>query len=365
MKFAIRNLLFCSHLILGVSGAATASPWADVQRFLKERVVDGEPGFAVLVASKGNPKFSMASGLANVDSEEPITLDTPFYVASVGKAITATATMSLVESGALSLEDTVGQHLQWAPEYLRPVTLHQLLTHTAGVRDYPDELAGYTECLSNEHIKFWLLGQRILDFEPGTAFSYSNSGFVLLAEIVEAAAGKGFEDVIAERVFGPAGMKRSAVVGARFNIPSGSALGYSRNENEGWRSNGYDQCTEGPGGVYASANDLLAFDRALTENRLLSRETKSSMFTPASIDDGSLTPFSPGWISGTVTRGPLKGQEARQVLGNLNGFAAAFRRFPAPDVTIIWLSNRGEPLFDAGIEDAAAAAGLFERPRPE
>jgi CubicO group peptidase (beta-lactamase class C family) len=341
---------------------AATSPWARVDDYLHNHARDGEPGFVVLVAAHRKPVYAQSVGVTRIEHGQALTVDTPFNIASVAKVLTATAVMSLVQDGTLDLNHTVGDYLSDAPGYLKPVTLERLLTHTGGVPDYPDSLAGEFTCMDNDDVLHWLAKKDGLEFEPGTDVAYSNAAFVLLARIVAATTGKPFKEVLVERVIRPAGMKHTRVVDRRDEWPQDRAVGYARRKNDVWETADYDQCTLGPGGVFASASDLLAFDQALRSGRLLDDGTRARMFEPGRLANGEIVAYAHGWIAGMIRRGPLKGLDVTQMLGNLNGYIDAFRRFTHDEVTVIWLSNRGEPLYDAGIEDAAIAAGLLHPP---
>ncbi|MDX1570875.1 MAG: serine hydrolase domain-containing protein [Xanthomonadales bacterium] len=344
-------------LVLFVPSQLLAQDWESLRDSLAKRVEAGDPGFAVLVLERGQTVFAASHGMADLEAGRAITGETPFYIASLGKTLTALAIMQLAEAGKLQLDQRISSFVPELPSWLAPVRIDRALTHTSGMPDYPEELAGETSCLDNDDVIEWLKAPR----EPpsgGKKTVYSNAAYVLLAEVVEVASGLSYPDYLHQRIFEPAAMRTARVVRSPAERPAEAAIGYRRGE-EGWAVDDYQQCTLGPGGLYASVADLAAFDRALREGRLLGPEAMSRLYTPATLADGSSTAFSPGWISGEIRAGELVGLEVRQAFGNLAGFHAALRRFVNPAVTIIWLSNRGEALFDAGIETAAIEAGLL------
>jgi|GEM_PF-1286629 len=351
-------------LLFSVSAPASAGDWDGVEAYLQAHSGEARPGFVVLVASGGETVFTRSVGETAPGSGVALGVDTPFYIASLAKPLTAIAVMELVAEGRLSLDGSVGTYLPGAPGYLKPVTIHQLLTHTGGVPDYGDDFAASHDCLDNDDVLGWLGSRDELLFEPGTEVAYSNAAYVLLARIVSTVTGKPFDEVLEERVLEPAGMAHASIARADGPMPEGRAVGYARDDDGKWVKADYDRCTLGPGGVFASASDLLALDRALRDGRLLDENARAAMFEPATLAGGEPAAFGSGWISGTINRGPLKGLDVTQALGNLNGYGAAMRRFTKDRVTVIWLSNSGQPLFDAGIEDAAVKAGLLHPPAP-
>jgi len=250
----------------------------------------------VAVARDGKILYSRATGIADERTKAPITLDTRFTLASLGKMFTAVAIGQLLDRGKLALTDTVAKFLPDFPNRdARRVTIEQLLAHTSGLGSYWNEryetqreglytLADYVPLFADEP----------LGFTPGARFGYSNAGYIVLGRIVETVSGMSFEDYLKRNVFEKAGMPNTGYYDRLGQTPNG-AIGYSRGEKGELRDNLGTRELRGSsaGGGYSTAGDLAAFLHALLENRLLSQRTRE-LFTSAH-SDGPFGPKSYGY----------------------------------------------------------------------
>jgi CubicO group peptidase (beta-lactamase class C family) len=243
---------------------------------------------AVLVARQGDPIFERAYGEASKSYGIPNALDTKFNLGSMNKMFTAVAVAQLVERGILSWDDPVGKWL--GPDWVRPevgekATIRHLLTHTSGLGSFfTDEFMRSSRALYRD-LDGWrpIVSQDSLAFEPGTDWSYSNTGFLLLGVIVEKASGQSYYDYVREHVYEPAGMTGTDAFEADAVVPN-LAQGYERTETDGaviYRSNILEHTARGgpAGGGYSTAPDLLAFARALADGRLVRPETAALITT--------------------------------------------------------------------------------------
>jgi D-alanyl-D-alanine carboxypeptidase len=230
----------------------------------------------VLVATGGRAVFEKAYGQADRQKRLPITPAMRFNVGSIGKIFTKTAIAQLIAQGKLALTDTIGTLL---PDYpnaeAKPATVDQLLNHQAGITDFfgaDFAKTPKTQFRSNaDYYRF--VASKPLDFPPGTRTQYCNGCYVVLGAIIERVTGVRYEDYIAERVFKAAGM-----AGAGFlqwdRFPPNVAIGYTRESSKGAgalvsNEEMHGVAGSGAGGAYATAADLLAFDNALRERRLV------------------------------------------------------------------------------------------------
>jgi CubicO group peptidase (beta-lactamase class C family) len=230
----------------------------------------------VLLAKDGARVFAKAYGQANRETARSVTAGTRFNVGSIGKIFTKTAIAQLIAQGKLKKTDTIGQLL---PDYPNPqaqfVTVDQLLEHQAGIADFfgPQFAAlPKTQFRSNADYYRFVAPQALL-FTPGTKRQYCNGCYVVLGAIIERLAGVPYEDYVSTQVFGPAGMNGAGFFQAD-RLPTEAAMGYTRRSPKapGTLTTNLDthgMAGSGAGGVYASAADLLAFDNALREGRLL------------------------------------------------------------------------------------------------
>jgi CubicO group peptidase (beta-lactamase class C family) len=241
----------------------------------------------VLLARNGKPFFTKAVGIANRDCGMPVRLDTKFNTGSMFKMLTAVAVVQLAEAGKLSFDDKIGKYLDtnWlAQPILDKVTIHQLLTHTSGLGSYFNETYDRSSRLLFRKVadyKMLVVGDT-LEFEPGTQWSYSNTGFLLLGAIIEKASGEDYFDYIRAHVTGPAGMKNTDCYELDL-VNENLAVGYEKEKGPNgtiYRNNIFQHVLRGgpAGGGFTTVEDLLAFDVALRSGKLVSKESLDKLW---------------------------------------------------------------------------------------
>jgi CubicO group peptidase (beta-lactamase class C family) len=308
---------------------------------IRERVImefdAGRFSGAVLVARGDELIHAQAVGMADRESGRANALDTPINLGSINKMFTAIAIAQLQAAGKLDWHDTVGRHLPDFPNVTirDQVTIHQLLTHTSGVGSYWNEAYDARRHEIDSHHDFLetFVGQPLL-FEPGQGIEYSNGGPVVLALVIEALSGSDYYTYVREHIYQPAGMKNADHY-RRDDLEPGFALGYVRTDEGLWQDNREDLGVRGSaaGGGYASALDLHAFSRALTDERLLTRAQLEVLWEvhiqPGPIGYGYL--FSIGSTS-----------ERRWVghNGGAPGISTEFLHYPDDGLVIIVLANQ-------------------------
>ncbi|MCG6949622.1 MAG: beta-lactamase family protein [Acidobacteria bacterium] len=306
------------------------------------------PGVLVAVASKGRMIHLKPYGMANVELSVPVSETTVFEIGSISKQFVSSAAMMLVEEGRLGLDDQIHAHLPFLPGEWRGVTVRQLMTHTSGIPDY-EEIATYDiygfRLTPEEVIR--IAHSRPMDFEPGTAWNYSNTGYFLLSMIVEGVEGKPLGEVLEDRIFEPVGMTRTRMADPETIIPD-RAAGYWVDKSGELinRRPTETSSTLGAGGLLSTASDLAKWDAALYGENVLSNESKRQMWTGAVLLDGNDTKYGFGW---DVT--PYRELTRQQHGGMVAGFVARFSRFPDQEAVFIVLMNRYEvttfPIFKA------------------
>lgn len=247
---------------------------AALRKTLEKDAAAGRFAGAVLVSKRGKPIFAEAYGLADRERKTPDTLKTRFRIGSMNKMFTAVATLQLVQSGKLGLNDPLGKYLTDYPnkDIAAKVTIHELLTHTGGTGDIfgPDFDAHRLELRTlQDYVK--LYGNRAPDFEPGSKWVYSNYGFLLLGVIIEKVSGQSYYDYVREHIYTPAGMAASGSEPEDQPVPDRS-IGYTAMGGKGdWRPNTDTLPYRGTsaGGGYSTVEDLAKFANALQENKLL------------------------------------------------------------------------------------------------
>ena len=302
---------------------------------------------SALVAEKGNVILKKGYGMANMEWQIPNTPDTKFRLGSITKQFTSMVIMQLASEGKISLDQKITTYL---PDYRKDtgdkITVRNLLSHTSGIPSYTS-LPGFFENQSRDpyavadFVKKYTSGD--LEFEPGSKFSYDNSGYFLLGAIIERVTGKTYEDALRERIFDPLGMRDSGYDRSARVIPK-RAAGYVL------ATNGYENAPYldmsipyAAGSLYSTVEDLYKWDRALYTDKLLPANLKKTMFTPVLHD------YAFGWSISTMklddgkTEVPTIGHG-----GGINGFNTVIIRMPETRDLVVLLDNtsRGDKLDD-------------------
>lgn len=232
---------------------------------------------SVFVRDADGVVLSRGYGWADRRPQRAIDDSTAFYVASVAKAVTAAAVLRLVAEGRLSLQDSLSRFIPGVPDDKRAITVDQLLTHTAGLQLYHDQ--GTDELTLDQALSRIL--EAPLERPPGTAYSYSNSGYTLLARIVEVASADDFREFVRRAVLVPAGMSMTGWQGDTIWGPGQVAHGFSEGRD---RSSPNDIAATwtilGAGGMISTPSDLSSFCRALFDGDLLPASLRDEMWTP-------------------------------------------------------------------------------------
>ena len=331
-------------------GSPKRLPFVDT--LARATVADSAPGMAILVVRDGEVLHAAGYGRADLATRARITQDTPFNLASLSKQFTAFAIMRLVQRGALSYDDTLSRFVPELGDAARRVTIRQLLTHSSGVPDYYPFLRDWSRLgrVDNALVRDTLRG-KALEFTPGTATKYSNSGYVLLASVIEKVTKRPFRDAMADLVFEPSGMRSTLALDGATPFPRDRAVGYDTIgnrfriadygvfENANGQRGYADLRTVGAGGVYSTLRDLAAWTRTLDGGALLPGATLAEAFRaqmPASDARGidTVAGYGYGWI---VSR--RNGAEVAWHDGGMAGFRNLVVRVPASRVTVFVLSN--------------------------
>jgi len=294
------------------------------------------PGASVLVLRDGEPIVRAGYGLANVETHTPATPTTNYRLASVTKQFTAASILLLAEDGRLKLDDTARKWLPSLPKAAEPVTIRHLLTHTSGLIDYEDVIPDtFKPQLHDADVLRLLESQDRTYFKPGSSYRYSNSGYALLALIVERSSGKTFAAFLRERIFQPLGMTNTVAYEDGISTVTNRAFGYTQEQGR-WGRTDQSQTSAvlGDGGIYSSIDDLAKWDAALYDGRLLRPSSLKAAFTPATRTDDPEVEYGLGWrITG----------ETLWHSGETVGFRNVIVRYPKRHLTVIVLTNRNEP----------------------
>jgi CubicO group peptidase (beta-lactamase class C family) len=294
------------------------------------------PGAAVLVLRDGQPVVRAGYGLADLEAGAPATPQTNYQLASVTKQFTAASILLLAEDGRLTLDDRGLQWLPSLPKAAEAVTIRHLLTHTSGLIDYEDVIPTDSAAqLRDADVLRLLESQDRTYFSAGTGYRYSNSGYALLALIVQRASGKAFATFLRERIFQPLAMFNTVAYAEGISTVHNRAFGYTEEAGR-WNRTDQDQTSAvlGDGGIYSSIDDLAKWDAALYDGRLLQPSSLRAAFTPATHTDDPEIEYGYGWrITG----------ETLWHSGESVGFRNVIVRYPKRHATVVVLTNRNDP----------------------
>lgn len=319
--------------------AAQSNPSSKVDSLMATFFLERGPGAAVAVILDGRVVHQKSYGLADVERSLPIASATTFDIGSVSKQFTAMAIMMLAESGTLSYEDPLTKFFPNFATHGAKITVRHLLNHTSGLPDYRSLFernpAGIGAEPSSQEIIALLARAGALRFVPGERYEYSNSGYVVLAQIVEKAAGLSFPQFLKSTVFEPLGMG-STIVSDQIMAPAVMrAISYEP-ANGTFRNADYSPLNRiyGGGNVNSSLDDMVKWAQVLYTERLVKHNALEEAFTPGTLNNGSSTTYGFGWLIGTIN--------GRRVLshgGAWAGFRAYIMRIPSERFRLIVLSN--------------------------
>jgi len=303
----------------------------------------GQFNGAALVSENNKVILKKGYGLANMEWNVPNQADTKFRLGSITKQFTATVILQLVEQGKLKLDGKLSDYLDYRKDTGEKVTIHNLLTHTSGVPNYT-ALPGFFENVSrnpftvSDFVKKYASGD--LEFEPGSKFNYSNSGYFLLGAIIEKITGKPYEQVLKENVFDPVGMKNTGY-DHYDQLITHRASGYVKTPN-GYQNAPYLDMSipYAAGSLYSTVEDLYLWDQALNSEKILSAKSKAAMFTP------NLSNYGYGFAIINATLGPNKlSVPTIQHNGGINGFNTVIVRLAGDKGLIVLLDNTSQGRF--------------------
>lgn len=304
----------------------------------------GQFNGSALIAENNKVILKKGYGLANMEWNIPNEPDTKFRLGSITKQFTATAILQLVEQGKLKLDGKLSDYLDtYRKDTGGRITIHHLLTHTSGVPNYT-ALPGFFQGVSrnpfavNDFIQKYASGD--LEFEPGSKFNYSNSGYFLLGAIIEKVTGKPYEQVLKENIFDPVGMKNTGY-DHYDQVISKRAAGYLKTP-KGYQNAPYLDMSipYAAGSLYSTVEDLYLWDQALNGEKVLSAKSKAAMFTP------NLSNYGYGFVMTNATLGPNKlVVPTIQHNGGINGFSTTIIRLTGNKGLIVLLDNTGQGQF--------------------
>ncbi|HZG26448.1 MAG TPA: serine hydrolase domain-containing protein [Chitinophagaceae bacterium] len=312
-----KTLVWCAIMILATGTALIGQDKTSEIDKLFSWATPQTPGCVCAISQNGKVVVNKAYGLADLERNVPLITNSVLDAGSIRKQFVAAAVLLLVEDGKLSLSDDVHKYIPGLPDYGHKITIDHLLTHTSGIRDWQPllNLAG-----GDPDAMTMILRQQGLNFVPGEEWSYSNSGYVLLTDIVAKSSGMPFPEFAQKRLFHPLGMKLTTYVEDMKALIMNRALAYGK-EKDRWKLDMYlGNDRGGAGALLTTPGDLLLWNDALFSNRL-GPFVSNKLQEPAKLNNGRKLYYTRG-LSMEPSRGRklVAHPEARQ--GTMHGSAA-------------------------------------------
>jgi len=331
-RSAMHRLFICLAAATLLAGCGGTKPVDPVDALMAPYAGD-VPGASLLVIKDGKAVVDRSYGLANLEDDDKATPATNYRLASVSKQFTAAAILLLAEQGRLTLDDPIRRWLPSLPQTTSAVTLRQLLDHTGGLVDYEDLIPpGTTGQVSDNDVLRMLSATPKTYFAPGTAYRYSNTGYVLLGLVVERASGYSLPLYLKQQIFQPLGMNHTLLYEKGGPDVDDRAYGYSEVGGQWTRTDqSVTSATRGDGGIYSNIEDFAKWDAALYTDKLLDADSRKLAFTPKDPIADPDTDYGFGWrLSG----------DTEWHSGESQGFRNVIIRWPEQHVTVVILSNR-------------------------
>ncbi len=304
----------------------------------------------ILIAENGTPVYEKSLGYENFDTKQPLSTASVFELASCSKQFTAFAIALLEQQKKLNSTDDITRFLPELSAY-KGITIENLVHHTSGLPDYMqlfDSLWDKSKIANNEDLlKLMARYKPAVAFEPGAKFEYSNTGYALLASIIERASGKSYGAYLEQNIFKPLKMNHTSVYNRRYKPKKIAHYAYDfLYDDSAGKFVSVDSIPEmrmvyfldgisGDGTVNTTAQDLLLWDKALYSDRLLPKDKMAAIFTAGKLKDGSATGYASGWmVEDNKELGKIAGHS-----GGWGGYRTYIERDMDKNKTIIILQN--------------------------
>ena len=313
-----------------------------------------EPGASVLVYQDDNIVFSKGYGVSNIETQERILPGTNFRLASITKQFTAMSIILLQKRKQLSLEDKISKYFSDFPDYGQEIAIKHLLTHTSGLVDYEDLMPADQvtqvhdiDCLQLMHFTDHLY------FPAGTDYKYSNTGYAILALIVEKVSGESFAQYLKQNIFDPLDMTTTVAFEDGKTVVVNRAYGHTQLENGTWTKTDQSSTSAvlGDGGIYTNVVEYAKWISALWSHKLVDKETQDKIWSKTALENGKIIDYGYGWHLEK-----LLGITHPFHDGSSIGFRNSVGVFPAQKLMVIVLTNRHE---HDPIEEVHKIAALY------
>ncbi|MDX1701823.1 MAG: serine hydrolase domain-containing protein, partial [Melioribacteraceae bacterium] len=310
-----------------------------IDEIFTEFQIGTRPGASVAVIKDSRIIYKKGFGVANLESGQPINSETNFRLASITKQFTALSVLLLENEGKLSLFDKITDYFPELNHYAHEIKIINILQHTSGFLDYEHFVdAKDTIQLKDSDVLEILSGQDSTYFEPGTKHKYSNSGYAVLALLVDRVSGLSFAEFLDKKIFQPLKMNNTVAFEKGISTVSQRAIGYT-DIDEGFINSDQSLTSAvlGDGGIYSSITDLLKWNKEVEEPTLLPEEKFFKVFEKGKTNSLEEFDYGLGW-----RLDPYKGLKRHYHTGGTSGFTNIYMKMPELNLTVIILINLWE-----------------------
>jgi CubicO group peptidase (beta-lactamase class C family) len=350
---SLLSSLALALLLAALRGFPGGTPLDSITAYIESELVRQHiPGVSVGILRGDSVLLARGFGFSNLELHVPASDSTVYQSGSLGKQFTAAGVVTLAQQGRLRLDDRI---TRWLPEgagVWDSITVRHLLTHTSGITEYTDSTFDYRKDYTEAQL-VQFAAARPLDFRPGSRWSYSNTGYLLLGVLMHRVAGRFYGDVLRDLIFSPVGMRTTRIISEADIVPN-RAAGYQlvkgRIQNQEWVAPSLN--TTADGSLYFTVDDLLKWATSLNHRRVPSAAVLDLAWSPVRLNDGGLYPYGFGWDLTDQRRHARIGHT-----GSWQGFKTALYRYPDFNLTIIVLANLAQAQPGAMAE---AIAGILE-----
>ena len=322
------------------------------------------PGAAIGIIQNGKLIYTKEYGMANLDYEIPLTVNSQFYIASIAKQFTAACVALLAIDEELSLDEDIRSYFPELPDYGYRISIRNLIHHTSGLRDYLSimYLSGHSfeDYFNNADGINLIARQKALNYEPNEEYLYSNSNYILLAELVKRVSGMSIREYASQKIFEPLGMKNTFFNDDHTQITSNRVISYRKNEDGSYSRFVQNFDGHGDGGMISTIEDLYLWDLNFYHKKVGGEALAELILSRRKLTNGFLSGYSFG-----IEHGNYKGLKINMHGGNFLGFNHHFTRFPDQNFSVIILANTNEidPYFFTDRISDIFLSDLYEIPK--
>lgn len=318
-----------------------------VEAFFKHLNTPNSPGCVFAIIHKGNMVYQKSYGMADLEHDVPITPQSVFFLGSISKQFTAMCILLLVEQNLITLDDDIRKYFPHFPDYGSTITIRHLIHHTSGIRDYcglvkaagmnPTEMTN----LSMQDVLHVVFKQKELNFLPGESQRYCNSGYVMLAALIEKVTGKSLREYAHQHIFNPLGMTHTSFIDDNKYLINNRANGYLSDGNQGYYNTTVNHKHCGPGGAYSTIDDLFLWDQNFYRNQLGKKDQDliKTMQTPFILNNGVENNYAFG-----LSIHQYKGLQWIFHGGGFPGYNAFYYIYPQYQFSMIMLANHPQTI---------------------